>query len=358
MTPRQKVRIAKQIARMKVDVIEAGFPFSNPDDFSAVQMISRQVRGPIICAFARAKKADIDSAAESIRAAERKRIHTFIPTSARHMRVKGFVPEAVAEQAGEAVAYARRFTDDVEFTPEDASRSDMDFVCRVIDAAIRAGAGTINIADTVGIMMPWQFGGFIRTIRERVTGADRVVWSAHCHNDIGMAVANSVAAIQAGARQVECTVNGIGERAGNAAIEEVVMAIRVHSKEFGCDSGVVSEEIGRTSRMVARTIRQPIPRNKAIVGANAFSHEAGVHQDGVMKDPETYEIMTPESVGWVGKRFVTGKHSGRKVIAAHIAAIGVPEAVRDRVVTVVMERVKAGSCPTDREIMHIAGTCQ
>lgn len=355
MDPDTKVRIAHQLAELGVDVVEAGFPAASPDDYEATSRIAREVQGPVICAFARATEADIDRAAEALAAAPRTRLHTFIATSQRHMRAKGFDPAAVPERVWQAVRHARRFTDDVEFTPEDASRSDFDFLCRVVEAAIRAGATTVNIADTVGIMLPGQFAALIRRLRESVRDADRVVWSAHCHDDLGLAVANTLAAVEAGARQVEVTVGGIGERAGNAALEEVVMALRRHAKACGCDTRVSTPQIGPACALVFESIGWDIPRNKALVGANAFSHEAGIHQAGVLADPETYEILEPESVGWRGERFVTGKHSGRHLIEARLRGLGVPEERHARVIELVMPRIKNGERFSDRKLLGVAG---
>ncbi|MDI3280721.1 MAG: 2-isopropylmalate synthase [Bacillota bacterium] len=319
----EKVEIARQLERLGVDVIEAGFPIASPGDFAAVQAVARQVRGPVIAGLARAVKGDIDRAWEAIREAERPRIHTFIATSPLHMERKlRKSPEEVLAMAVEAVRYARSLTPDVEFSAEDATRSEPEFLARVVAAAIEAGATTINIPDTVGYTLPAEFARLLTYLREAVPALAEVTLSVHCHNDLGLAVANSLAAVQAGANQIECTINGLGERAGNAALEEVVMALRTRSDLFGVRTGIVTEQIYRTSRLVSSLTGVPVQPNKAIVGANAFAHESGIHQDGVLKDRRTYEIMTPESIGLPKSRLVLGKLSGRHALRQRLQELG------------------------------------
>ncbi|HFD92254.1 MAG TPA: 2-isopropylmalate synthase [Gammaproteobacteria bacterium] len=324
MTRDEKVRIAKALERMRVDVIEAGFPIASPGDFEAVQAVARAVRESTVCGLARALEKDIDRAGEALRDAASARIHTFIATSPIHMEMKlRMSPGQVLEQAVQAVRHARRYTDNVEFSPEDAGRSDTDFLCRVIEAVIEAGAGTINIPDTVGYNVPQQFGELIRKLIERVPNADRAVFSVHCHNDLGLAVANSLAAVMNGARQVECTINGLGERAGNASLEETVMAVRTRQDVFPCDTAIDTTQIVPTSRLVAGITGFAVQPNKAIVGANAFAHESGIHQDGVLKNRETYEIMRAEDVGWNTNRMVLGKHSGRNAFRTRLKELDI-----------------------------------
>ncbi|MDA8420924.1 MAG: 2-isopropylmalate synthase [Pseudomonadota bacterium] len=324
MTRDEKVRIAKSLERLHVDVIEAGFPIASPGDFEAVMAVAREIRESTVCALARAVTRDIDRAAEAIRPARSGRIHTFIATSPIHMQEKlRMNPEQVLESAVKAVKYARKFTDDVEFSPEDAGRSEPDFLCRVLEAVIAAGARTVNIPDTVGYNLPAQFGGLVRTLRERVANSDKAVFSVHCHNDLGLAVANSLSAVLDGARQVECTINGLGERAGNAALEEVVMAVRTRRDLFSCDTRIDTTQIVAASRLVSNITGFAVQPNKAIVGANAFAHESGIHQDGVIKKRETYEIMRAEDVGWVANRMVLGKHSGRNAFRTRLKELGI-----------------------------------
>ncbi len=324
MTRDEKVRIAKALERMRVDVIEAGFPVASPGDFEAVQAVARTVRESRICGLARALEKDIDRAGEALREAAASRIHTFIATSPIHMKMKlRMKPDEVLAQAVQAVRHARRYTDDVEFSPEDAGRSDIDFLCRVLEAVIAAGARTVNIPDTVGYNVPEQFGRLIRELRERIPNSDQAVFSVHCHNDLGLAVANSLAAVMNGARQVECTINGLGERAGNAALEEVVMAVRTRQDVFPCDTTLDTTQIVPTSRLVSGITGFPVQPNKAIVGANAFAHESGIHQDGVLKSRETYEIMRAEDVGWSANRMVLGKHSGRNAFRTRLKELGI-----------------------------------
>jgi 2-isopropylmalate synthase len=324
MTREEKLRIAKALERMRVDVIEAGFPIASPGDFEAVQAVARVVKESTVCGLARALDKDIDRAGEALKPAESARIHTFIATSPIHMKAKlRMEPDQVLEQAVHAVKRARQWTDNVEFSPEDAGRSDPDFLCRVIEAVIEAGAGTINIPDTVGYNIPQQFGDLLHTLLERVPNADRAVFSVHCHNDLGLAVSNSLSAVLAGARQVECTINGLGERAGNAALEEIVMAVRTRRDVFSCDVGLDTRQIMPCSRLVSSITGFPVQPNKAIVGANAFAHESGIHQDGVLKSRETYEIMRAEDVGWTANRIVLGKHSGRNAFRSRLQELGI-----------------------------------
>ena len=292
MTHDEKLSIARALESMRVDVIEAGFPISSPDEFESVKQIGETIHDSAICGLARALDKDIDRAAEALKGATRPRIHTFIATSPIHMKQKlRMQPDQVVEHAVAAVKRARGHTDDVEFSPEDAGRSDQDFLCRVIEAVIKAGARTINIPDTVGYSMPFQFGEMVGQLIERIPNADQAIFSVHCHNDLGLAVANSLSAVRHGARQVECTINGLGERAGNAALEEIVMAVRTRQDVFTCNTGIDTTRIVPTSRLVSSVTGFPVQPNKAIVGANAFAHESGIHQDGVLKYRETYEIM-------------------------------------------------------------------
>lgn len=322
-TPEEKLRIARQLARLGVDVIEAGFPAASPGDLEAVRRIALEVEGPVICALARAVEADIRAAWEAIRYAERPRIHVFIATSDVHLRHKlKLSREEVLERAREMVAYARSLCPDVEFSPEDASRTDPAFLHEVLKAAIDAGATTVNIPDTVGYSIPDEFAALIRGIVEGVPNIGRAMISVHCHDDLGMAVANSLAAVAAGARQVECTVNGLGERAGNAALEEVVMALSVRRDLFGVELGVDTTQISKTSRLVSSISGVAVPPNKAIVGANAFAHESGVHQDGVLKERSTYEIIDPRAVGITRSELVLGKLSGRHALRERLRALG------------------------------------
>ncbi len=324
MTKEEKVRIAKALERMNVDIVEAGFPIASPGDFEAVQAVAKAVKDSTVCGLARALAKDISQAGEALRHANSGRIHTFIATSPIHMKMKlRMEPDAVLEQAVGAVKMARKFTDNVEFSPEDAGRSDLDFLCRVIEAVIKAGATTINIPDTVGYNLPNQFGGLIKNLIERIPNSDQAIFSVHCHNDLGLAVANSLSAVQNGARQVECTINGLGERAGNAALEEVVMAVRTRQDLFDCDTGIETPHILAASRLVSSITGFPVQPNKAIVGANAFAHESGIHQDGVLKNRETYEIMRAQDVGWGENRIVLGKHSGRNALRSRLADLGI-----------------------------------
>ena len=318
----EKLEIAEQLARLGVDYIEAGFPIASDGDFEAVQVIAQSVKGPVICGLSRTARKDIDRCWEAIEPAEKRRIHVFIATSETHMEHKlRMTPDQVKKEAGEAVAYAKAYTDDIEFSPEDASRSDFDFMCEVLRIAVDNGATTLNIPDTVGFGIPAEYGSRLAQIRTEVPG-DYII-SAHCHNDLGLAVANSLAAIEGGARQVECAVNGIGERAGNAALEEIVMALRTRADFFdGLDTGIKTEELARTSRLVSRLTGYPVQYNKAVVGRNAFAHEAGIHQHGVLTKRETYEIMDPAAVGQGESQIVLGKHSGRHAFSDRLQKLG------------------------------------
>ncbi len=323
MTRDEKVRIAKALERLKVDVIEAGFPAASPGDFESVQAVASVIKDSIVCGLARALDKDIDRAGLALKNAKRSRIHTFIATSPIHMQMKlQMSPEQVIEHAVNAVKRARQYTDDVEFSPEDAGRSDEDFLCRILEAVINAGATTLNIPDTVGYSVPSQFGATIANLIQRIPNSDKAIFSVHCHNDLGLAVANSLAAVMNGARQVECTINGLGERAGNASLEEVVMAVRTRHDVFSCQTGIDTREILTCSKLVSSITGFPVQPNKAIVGANAFAHEAGIHQDGVLKSRETYEIMRAEDVGWSANRMVLGKHSGRNAFKSRITELG------------------------------------
>ena len=323
MNLQEKLRIAEMLEELGVDVIEAGFPIASNGDFEAVREISKLVRKPIICGLARSGAEDIDRAAEALKPAERARIHTFIATSPLHMKFKlQMEPEEVHQAVIDSVTRARNHTDDVDWSPEDASRSDHDFLCRCVESAIKAGATCINLPDTVGYALPDEFGGLTAMLRERVPNSDKAIFSAHCHNDLGLAVANSLAAVKAGARQVECTINGLGERAGNAALEEVVMALRTRHDSMPYVTGIKTEAIIRVSRLVSAITGFTVQPNKAIVGANAFAHEAGIHQDGILKHAGTYEIMTPESIGLTKSKLVMGKHSGRHAFRVRIRELG------------------------------------
>jgi len=324
MTKDEKVRIGKALEKMKVDVIEAGFAAASPGDFESIQAVAENVKFSTICSLARAVDRDIEHAAEALKKAERARIHTFIATSPIHMQYKlRMQPDQVIERAIYAIKKSRSFVEDVEFSCEDAGRSDIDFLCRIIEAAIDAGARTINIPDTVGYAVPSEFGATIKTLMGRIPNADKAIFSVHCHNDLGLAVANSLAAVANGARQVECTINGLGERAGNASLEELVMATRTRHDLFNISTGIDATQIVPTSRLVSSITGFPVQPNKAIVGANAFAHESGIHQDGVLKHRETYEIMKAEDVGWGANKMIMGKHSGRAAFRSRLEELGV-----------------------------------
>jgi 2-isopropylmalate synthase len=325
MNLEEKLRMAEALAELGADVLEAGFPIASIGDFESVRSIAQRFSkdGPVVCGLARTAPGDIARAAEAIKPAARGRIHTFVSTSPLHMRVKlRMEPEAVLELVTASVTAARNATNDVEWSAEDGTRTEIDFLCRCVEAAIKAGATTINIPDTVGYAVPEDMHRIFSTVRERVPGADRVILSTHNHNDLGLAVANTIAAIRAGARQVECTINGIGERAGNASLEEIVMALRTRHDAVPVNNGVKTPNILRTSRLLATITGFDVQPNKAIVGRNAFAHESGIHQDGVLKDASTYEIMTPESVGWSNSSLVLGKHSGRAAFRDKLKALG------------------------------------
>jgi len=320
----EKMRVAHALAGLGVDVIEAGFPIASPGDFEAVNRIAREVKGSTIAGLARTRKQDIERAAEAVKPAERNRIHTFIATSPIHMQAKlRMSPEEVLAMAADSVKLARNLAGEVEFSAEDAGRSEMDFLCRVVETAIAAGARVINIPDTVGYMTPGEFGGRIKELIERVPNAGQAIFSVHCHNDLGLAVANSLAAVENGARQVECTINGLGERAGNASLEEIVMILSTRTDRYAIETGIDTTKIVPASKLVSQITGMPVQPNKAIVGANAFAHESGIHQDGMLKHQKTYEIMTPESVGWTTNRMVLGKHSGRAALKARYVELGV-----------------------------------
>ena len=322
---REKVELAHQLALLNVDIIEAGFPIASPGDFNAVRAIAESVKGPTVAGLARCVKADIDVCAEAVAPAASSRIHVFLATSEIHRKYKlRKARSEILKLATEHVAYARSFCDDVEFSPEDASRTERDFLAQVVQAAIEAGATTINIPDTVGYAVPSEFGDLIAYLFDTVSDIGDVTINVHCHNDLGLAVANSLAAIQNGARGVECTINGLGERAGNAALEEIVMALRTRSDQFGgAYTGIKTDRLYKVSRLVSRLTGLAVQRNKAIVGANAFAHEAGVHQDGMLKERSTYEIMRPEDIGMDGTELVLGKHSGRHAFAHQLRRMGI-----------------------------------
>jgi len=323
MNVEEKVMVAKQLARLGVDIIEAGFAYSSPGDFEAVRRIAQEVEGPTVCSLARARPEDIDRAWEALKGAPKVRIHTFLSTSDIHLKHQFRITREQAKQrAVEMVQRARGYVDDVEFSPMDASRSDPAYLYEVIEAVIAAGAGTINIPDTVGYAVPQEFGALIKGICERVPNSKQAIISVHCHNDLGVAVANSLAAIVNGAGQVECTINGIGERAGNTSLEEIVMGLRTRTDFYQADTGVKTEEIAKTSRLVSKITGMVVQPNKAIVGANAFAHTSGIHQDGLLKDKTTYEIMRPESIGLVESQMVMGKLSGRHAFRQRLEELG------------------------------------
>ena len=319
----EKLALAKQLAKLGVDVIEAGFAFSSPGDFDAIRTIGNEVEGPIICSLARAREEDIKAAWEAVKDAPRKRIHTFHSTSDIHLKYQFRISrEEALKRSVEMVKLARSFVEDVEFSPMDATRTDINFLCEVVEAVIQAGASTVNIPDTVGYSIPLEFGAMIKTIRDTVRNIDNAVISVHCHNDLGLATANSLSAVLNGAGQIECTANGIGERAGNCSMEEVVMALRTRQDIFQADTRINTEEITRTSRLVTKITGISVQPNKAIVGSNAFAHESGIHQDGLLKEKSTYEIMRPESVGFHATKLVLGKHSGRHAFKTRLNELG------------------------------------
>ncbi len=319
----EKLHVARQLARLNIDIIEAGFPVASPGDFDAVHRIAREIKGITVAGLARAKDIDIVRAGEAIKPAESGRIHTFLATSDIHLKFKlRMTREEVLETAIMAVKMARNYTDDVEFSAEDATRSDRDFLCSVIESVIKNGARTVNIPDTVGYAIPQEFGELIEFLMNNVPNIDKATISVHCHNDLGLAVANSLTAIIKGAGQVECTINGIGERAGNAALEEIVMALKTRPNYFDADTGITTEEIYKTSRLVSKITGMVVQPNKAVVGANAFAHEAGIHQDGFLKERSTYEIMKPETIGIPQSKLVLGKHSGRHAFKERLKELG------------------------------------
>ena len=324
MTKEEKIRIARQLEKLGVDVIEAGFAAASPGDADAIHSIAKIIEHSTVCSLARANERDVRAAGEAIKPAKSGRIHTFIATSPVHMEKKlRMTADQVVENAVKAVTLALEYTDDVEFSAEDAVRSEMDFLVRVFDAAIQAGAKTLNVPDTVGYSLPMLWGERIKQLIERVPNSDKVVWSTHCHNDLGMAVANSLAAVMNGVSQVECTINGLGERAGNASLEEIVMAVKTRRDVFTCNTRIDTTQIVPTSKLVSSITGYPVQPNKAIVGANAFAHESGIHQDGVLKHRETYEIMRAEDVGWSANKMVLGKHSGRNAFRSRLAELGI-----------------------------------
>jgi len=326
MNLEEKIRVATVLEEMQVDVIEAGFPIASNGDFEAVQEVAKRMKTASVAGLARAVKKDIDRNWEALKPAKRPRIHIVLSTSPLHMKYKlQMEPEKVHQAVIDSISYARNLCDDVEWSPEDGTRTEKDFLCRCVESAIKAGARTINIPDTVGYTVPEEFFALIEMLRNRVPNIDKAVLSVHCHNDLGLAVANSLAAVRAGARQVECTINGIGERAGNAALEEIVMALRVRSDVMPYHTGVKTEMITKASRLLSAVTGFTVQPNKAIVGANAFAHESGIHQDGMLKNAETYEIITPESVGLTQSTLVMGKHSGRHAFRAKLAEMGYPD---------------------------------
>jgi len=351
-----KVTMARALDALGVDIIEAGFPIASPADSEAVRQIALNVRRPVIAALCRTRSQDIEEAARALEPAERSRIHTFLATSDLHLRTKlRITREVCLESAVAAVRQARQFTDDVEFSAEDATRSDPDFLCLVVEAVIDAGATTVNLPDTVGYATVDDTRSFFANVIGRVPNADRAVFSAHCHDDLGLAVANSIAAVQAGVRQVECTINGIGERAGNASLEELVMAFRVRPDSLPFDTAVHSPALYETSQLLAQLTSEPVQANKAIVGRNAFAHEAGIHQDGVIKDPRTYEIMRPQDVGQPTNRLVLGRHSGRHAVQSRCETIGLQlsAADLDRVYREVIELAEHRKAVGDGDLRRI-----
>ncbi len=365
MTLGEKLRIAKQLAALRVDIIEAGFPISSPTQFEAVQRIAQEVEGPVICALARTVEADIEAAGEALRTGTNKRVHTFVATSDIHLMAKFAdtrygrdLPEkraTILKMTDQAVRQACTFTPNVEFSAEDAGRTDVGYLCEVITAALEAGATTINIPDTTGYCLPHEYAELFRVVRERCHLADDVVLSTHCHDDLGLAVANSLAGVLAGARQVECTINGIGERAGNASLEEIVMALKVRSQRFGVETGVSTRLLTGTSKMVSIATGFAVPPNKAVVGGNAFSHEAGIHQHGVLQSRETYEIMRAEDVGQDAEAIRLGRHSGRRGLFSRLEKMGivVPEENREDIYDRFVELADRKKEIFDEDLVHM-----
>lgn len=324
MSVTEKIELALELESLGVDVIEAGFPTASPGDFKAVQEISQVIKSSQVCGLARARQPDIDAAVEALQQNHHKRLHTFIATSPIHMACKlKMSPQQVIETAVSATRYARNFVDDVEFSAEDGGRSEPEFLARLIEQVIDAGASTINIPDTVGYCVPHQFANFLTDVMARVSNRDKAIFSVHCHNDLGLATANSLAAIEVGIRQVECTINGLGERAGNAALEEIVMAVNTRQDLFALSTNIDTKKLVGLSQRVSQVTGFAVQPNKAIVGRNAFAHEAGIHQDGILKNRETYEIMRAEDVGWTGEQIVLGKHSGRNAFLNRLAQLGI-----------------------------------
>ncbi|HEU5380562.1 MAG TPA: 2-isopropylmalate synthase [Ktedonobacteraceae bacterium] len=362
MTTEEKLQVADQLVRLQVDIIEAGFPAASPGDLTAVKEIARRVHGPAVAGLARANITDIDAAWEGVREAEHPVIHVFLATSEIHLKHKFNISQEEAMQRVKAmVEYARNLCPTIEFSAEDATRSDWDYLCRICEIAIKAGATTINLPDTVGYTTPSEYGEMFRYIRTRVPGIEEITLSAHCHNDLGMATANTLAAIAAGARQVEVTINGIGERAGNTAMEEVVMALRTRPEKFGeTTTQIKTEEFVQASQLLSHLTGIPVQPNKAVVGANAFAHEAGIHQDGMLKNRLTYEIMTPQSVGWSDTRLVLGKHSGRHGLDARLRQLGHRlsahelKAAYSRFIALADAKKHA----TDDDLIYIAESCK
>ena len=353
----EKLELARQLDVLGVDVLEAGFPIASDADAEAVRLITKAVRRPVVAALARCRLADVDCAGEALKSAERSRIHTFIATSDLHLQRKLRISrEQCVTTAVDCVKQARRYTDDVEFSAEDATRSDLDFLCRVVEAVIEAGATTINLPDTVGYCTPDEITVFFTQVREKIPNADRAIFSTHCHDDLGLAVANTLAAVLAGCRQVECTINGIGERAGNASLEEIVMATRVRRDLLPYETRIQAEVLYSCSQLLSRLTQEPVQANKAIVGRNAFAHEAGIHQDGMIKDRRTYEIMRPEDVGVVQSTLVLGKHSGRHAVQQRCQQLGyqLSRVELDRVYRKVIALAEAKKTIDDGEVSTIA----
>lgn len=340
MNEKEKLEVAFALERLGVDIIEAGFPIISQGDFDSVQAVAKHIKGTIICGLARSLTKDIDAAAEALKSAKRKRIHVFLATSKIHMEYKlKKSKDEILQMAVDAVKYARDKVEDIEFSPEDASRSEKDFLYPILEQVIKAGATTVNIPDTVGYSTPLEYGQLITDIRNHVPNIQKAVISVHCHDDLGLAVANSLAAVKNGARQVECTINGIGERAGNASMEEIVMGLRTRTDFYGCTTNIRTPEICRTSRLVSKLTGFVVPPNKAIVGGNAFRHEAGIHQDGVLKERSTYEIMRPEDVGFLETGLVLGKHSGRHAFKERLKILGID--LKDKELDLAFERFKS-----------------
>jgi 2-isopropylmalate synthase len=362
MTTEEKLQVADQLVRMNVDIIEAGFPAASPGDLAAVKEIAHHVHGPAIAGLARANITDIDAVWEAVREADHPIIHVFLATSEIHLKHKfNISPEEAVQRVKSMVEYARNLCPTVEFSAEDATRSDWDYLCRICETAIKAGATTINLPDTVGYTTPNEYAEMFRYVQERVPGIEEVTLSAHCHNDLGMATANTLAAITAGVRQVEVTINGIGERAGNTALEEVVMALNTRPDKFGgATTRIKTDELVKASQLVSRLTGLPVQPNKAVVGANAFAHEAGIHQDGMLKNPLTYEIMTPQSVGWGETKLVLGKHSGRHGLDARLRQLG--HRLNANELKVAYARfialADAKKHATDEDLIYIAESCK